>query len=145
MFIPSKVFQPSLTNTSLVQKFINYRHKKFYNIGPKLYQNYNWRQFKMVLNQPGINVTKLFCVNLLTLFNKLVYFINKSVIMIVFHSVETKHRSLVSPSENACACKAASVAASMRSGSRSSKLPFLPYQSKLENVAVFFCLCTFGL
>jgi hypothetical protein len=60
------------------------------------------------------------------------------VITAVFHSVETKHRSLASPSENACTLKAASVISSMRSGSRSSKLPFLPYQSKLENVAVFF-------
>jgi hypothetical protein len=34
-----------------------------------------------------------------------------SVIKIVFHSVETKHRSLESPSENACARKVASVIA----------------------------------
>jgi hypothetical protein len=25
---------PGLTNTSLVQKLVNYGHKKFYNIGP---------------------------------------------------------------------------------------------------------------
>jgi hypothetical protein len=35
-----------------------------------------------------------------------------------------KHRGLASPSENACARKAASVVAPTRSGSRSSKLPF---------------------
>ncbi len=34
-----------------------------------------------------------------------------SVITIVFHSVETKHRSLALPSENACARKVASVVA----------------------------------
>jgi hypothetical protein len=61
----------------------------------------------------------------------------KGVITAVFHSVETKCRSLVLPSENTCASKAASIVAS-RSGSRSSKLLFLAYQSKLENVAVFF-------
>jgi hypothetical protein len=60
------------------------------------------------------------------------------VIMAVFLSVETERRSLVSPSENACSCKAASVIASTCSGSRSLKLLFLPRQSKLENVAVFF-------
>jgi hypothetical protein len=49
-----------------------------------------------------------------------------------------KRRGLASPSENACARKAASVIALMRSGSRSSKMPFLPHWSKLENVAVFF-------
>ncbi len=59
-------------------------------------------------------------------------------ITILFHSVEMKCRSLASPSENACEHKAASVVVSMRSGSRLSKLLFLPYWSKLENVAVFF-------
>ncbi len=58
--------------------------------------------------------------------------------MVAFHSVGTKCKSLVSPSENACAHKAASIIAPTRSGSRSSKLPFLTYRSKLENVAVFF-------
>ncbi len=62
---------------------------------------------------------------------------DSSVIMVVFHSVETKCRSLALPSENACTRKAASIIASTRSGSRSSKLPFLPHRSKLENVAVF--------
>ncbi len=57
--------------------------------------------------------------------------------MAVFHSVETKHRSLVSPSEDACTRKAASIVASTHSGSRLSKLPFLAYGSKLENVALF--------
>ena len=72
----------------------------------------------------------------ISVFTKIVH----CVITAAFHSVRMKFRSLaVSPSENTCVCKAASVAASMRSGSRSSKLPFLPYQSKLENVAVFFC------
>ncbi len=61
----------------------------------------------------------------------------KGVITAVFHSVETKCRSLVSPSENTCARKAASIVASC-SGSRLSKLLFLAYQSKLENVAVLF-------
>ncbi len=63
---------------------------------------------------------------------------DSSVITVVFHSVETKCRSLALPSENDCTCKAASVVALMRSGSRSSKLLFLPHRSKLENVAVFF-------
>jgi hypothetical protein len=48
--------------------------------------------------------------------------IKKTVITAAFHSVRMKHRSLVSPSENACARKAASIVAPTRSGSRSSKL-----------------------
>ncbi len=60
--------------------------------------------------------------------------------MAVFHSVGMKHRSLALPSENACVRKAASVVALTRCGSRSSKLPFLAYRSKLENVAVSFVL-----
>jgi hypothetical protein len=55
------------------------------------------------------------------------------VITVLFHSVKT-----ASPSENACASKAASIIVSMHSGSRLSKLLFLPYLSKLENVAVSF-------
>jgi len=58
--------------------------------------------------------------------------------MAAFHSVGMKHRSLALPSENACAQKAASVIAPTYSGSRSLKLPFLAYWSKLENVTVFF-------
>jgi hypothetical protein len=58
--------------------------------------------------------------------------------MILFHSVETQHRSLASPNENACTRKAVSVVVSTRSGSRLSKLLFIPHRSKLENVAVFF-------
>ncbi len=67
----------------------------------------------------------------------ILYFL-PTVITAVFHSVEIECRSLALPSENACARKAASVIASTCSGSRSSKLPFLPHRSKLENVAVFF-------
>ena len=68
------------------------------------------------------------------------------VVTAVFHSVRMKRRSLASPSENACVRKAVSIVALTCSGSRSSKLPFLAYRSKLENVAVFFVfvplLCT---
>jgi hypothetical protein len=70
---------------------------------------------------------------------------NPFVIMAAFHSVGTKCRSLASPSENTCACKAASIVALALSGSRSSKLPFLAYHSKLENVAVSFIFCTVAL
>jgi hypothetical protein len=62
--------------------------------------------------------------------------------MAVFHPIGFERRSLVSPSENACTRKAASVVAPKRSGSMSSKLQFLPHQSKLENVAVSFVSCT---
>ncbi len=41
-------------------------------------------------------------------------------------------------SENACACKAASVVKSTLSVSRSREFPFLLYRCKLENVAVSF-------
>jgi hypothetical protein len=40
--------------------------------------------------------------------------------------------------ENTCTRKAVSIIALTCSSSRSSKLPFLTYHSKLENVAVFF-------
>ncbi len=35
VFVPGKIFQPSLTNTSLLQKSRNLGTKKFYNIGPR--------------------------------------------------------------------------------------------------------------
>ncbi len=70
----------------------------------------------------------------------------RDVITAGFHSVGMKCRSLASPSENACVGKAASIVALTHSGSRSSKLLFLTYWSKLENTAVFFVfvplLCT---
>ncbi len=35
MFVPGKLFKPSLTNTRLLRKFVNYRRKCFfYKIGP---------------------------------------------------------------------------------------------------------------
>ncbi len=34
VFVPGKLFQPSLTNTNFLQKFVNYGRKKLYNIGP---------------------------------------------------------------------------------------------------------------
>ncbi len=39
MFVPAKLFQPSLTNTSLVQKFINYGLKQFHYIGPRSWKD----------------------------------------------------------------------------------------------------------
>jgi len=61
------------------------------------------------------------------------------VITALFHSAKTKCRSLcITKSENVCARKAASIVASMLSGSRLSEFPFLLHQSKLENVAVSF-------
>ncbi len=60
-----------------------------------------------------------------------------SVITALFHSAKMKRRSLcIAKSENVCMRKAASVIALTLSGSRSCELPFLLYQSKLENVAV---------
>jgi len=61
------------------------------------------------------------------------------VIIALFRSAKTKRRHLcVAKSENVCAHIAASIVALTLSGSRSCKLPFLLYQSKLENVAVSF-------
>jgi hypothetical protein len=38
VLVPGKLFQPILTNTTLVGKLVKYGQKKFYNIGPGLSQ-----------------------------------------------------------------------------------------------------------
>jgi hypothetical protein len=61
------------------------------------------------------------------------------VIIALFRSAKTKRKHLcVAKSENVCAHIAVSVIMSTLSGSRSRKLLFLLYQSKLENVAASF-------
>jgi hypothetical protein len=42
VFVSDKIFKHSLTNTSILQKFVNYGQKKFYNIGFYTIKDYKW-------------------------------------------------------------------------------------------------------
>ncbi len=40
VYVSDKIFKHSLTNTSILQKFVNYGQKKFYNIGSCTIKDY---------------------------------------------------------------------------------------------------------